>query len=95
MHIENPPISTTFINVSLFSFNLRVLCLIYIFCFPHFDHDAYMHHALHVLGTVLAHWIKIQNMLKSNQQIAVVKNTNVFLYVLALKCLLSDRSNEV
>ena len=26
-----------------------VFCLIYIFCFPYFDHDALMHHALHVL----------------------------------------------
>ena len=28
-------------------------CLTYIFGFPCFDHDAFLHHALHVLG---AHW---------------------------------------
>jgi len=26
-----------------------VFCLIYIFCFPYFDHDAFMHHVFHVL----------------------------------------------
>jgi len=34
---------------SLFSFNLHVFCLIYFFYFPYFDHDAFTHHALHVL----------------------------------------------
>jgi len=46
-----PPISTKFINSLLFSLNLRVVSLIYVillFTSPYFDHDAIMHHALHV-----------------------------------------------
>src|SRR6218665_3066713 len=34
-----PPISTKF----------TFLGLIYVFCFPYFDHDAFMHHTLHIL----------------------------------------------
>ena len=47
MHIEFPHISAKCINFLLFSLNVFFpnLC----FCFPYFDHDAFMHHALEVI----------------------------------------------
>ena len=45
--ITTPSISTKYLNFPLLSFNSRSFCLIYVFPFPHFDHDAF--HALHVL----------------------------------------------
>jgi len=36
--------------------------LINIFCFPSFDHDAYMHHALHVLDAPASHKPKFGNL---------------------------------
>ena len=42
--------SPAFLHFPLFSFNLRVFCLIYVlFASPYFDHGAFMHHAMHVL----------------------------------------------
>ena len=33
----------------MFSFDLCAFCLIYVFfSFPYFDHDAFMHHTIHV-----------------------------------------------
>src|SRR6218665_491680 len=54
MHIElspyfpkicNSPIFAEFMHFPLFSFNLR-----FFFFSPYFDHDAFMHHASHILN---------------------------------------------
>jgi len=46
-----PHVSAKFIHFALFPQNLRRFGLIYVFLLPPpcFDHEAFMHHALHVL----------------------------------------------
>src|SRR6218665_595668 len=62
MHIAYSPyldISTKFLNFALFPQKLYtspyfrkmyVFCLICVFAAPYFDHNVFMHHALHVLA---------------------------------------------
>jgi len=45
-----PHIFAKFLNVSLFSSNLRFLLNVRFFATPYFDHDVFMHHALHITG---------------------------------------------
>src|SRR6218665_4227988 len=48
--LKNFPLSHQTYTYSPFPQNLLFVCLIYIFLLsPYFDHDACMHHALHVL----------------------------------------------
>src|SRR6218665_2738529 len=45
--IISPPIFPTF---SLISSNLHVFCMLYVILpSPYFDHDAFMHHTMHIL----------------------------------------------
>src|SRR6218665_2920037 len=47
---ENLVFSPAFQNFPLISFNLPVLNVLYVFFVsPYFDHDAFMHHTVHVL----------------------------------------------
>src|SRR6218665_378662 len=57
-------------------------CLIYVFCFPYFDHDAIMHHALHVYWTLLNCWIIQASTTNYRSYFCFPANSNSFYNVL-------------
>jgi len=62
MRIAYSPIFSQKLKKFLYFCEIDVFCLIYSFCFSHFDHDEFMHHALHALdasGTMVLYLLDV------------------------------------